>query len=125
VVFQPRKIERSGLADAVEGRILVYIHKQQELDDVAARYPAEHYVMVDDKLHLLAAIKAAWGRRVTTIFVRQGHYAHDPKILASNPPADVTIERIGDLLEYDVARLLHELRWEREEQSSRSSRSTT
>ena len=105
VVFQPRKIERSGLADAVEGRILVYIHKEQELDDVAARYPAEHYLMVDDKLHLLAAIKQHWASRVTTVFVRQGHYAHDPKILASNPPADVTIERIGDLLDCEIAML--------------------
>ena len=100
VVFQPRKIERSGLGDAVEGRVLVYIHKQLELDNVAARFPAEHYVMVDDKLHLLAAIKRVWGPRVTTVFVRQGHYAHDPEILAAYPPADISIERIGDLLEY-------------------------
>ena len=97
VVFQPRKIERSGLEVAVEGRILVYIHKERELDDVAARFPAEHYVLVDDKLHLLAAAKEAWGSRVTTIFVRQGHYAHDPEILARNPPADLSIDRIGDL----------------------------
>jgi FMN phosphatase YigB (HAD superfamily) len=102
VVFQPRKVERSGLADAVEGRVLVYIHKELELDDVAARFPAEHYVMVDDKLHLLAAIKRVWGPRVTTIFVRQGHYAHDPDILAGNPPADESVERIGDLLEYAI-----------------------
>jgi FMN phosphatase YigB (HAD superfamily) len=106
VVFQPRKIERSGLEAAVEGRILVYIHKERELDDVAARFPAEHYVLVDDKLHLLAAVKEAWGSRVTTVFVRQGHYAHDPEILARNPPADVSIDRIGDLLEYDVPTLL-------------------
>jgi FMN phosphatase YigB (HAD superfamily) len=106
VVFQPRKIERSGLGDAVEGRILVYIHKEKELDDVAARFPAEHYVMVDDKLHLLAAIKHRWGARVTTMFVRQGHYARDPEILASNPPADVSVDRIGDLLDYDVSTLL-------------------
>ena len=106
VVFQPRKIERSGLEAAVEGRILVYIHKERELDDVAARFPAEHYVLVDDKLHLLAAVKEAWGSRVTTVFVRQGHYAYDPEILARNPPADVSIDRIGDLLEYDVPTLL-------------------
>jgi len=118
VVFQPRKIERSGLAEAVEGRILVYIHKEQELDDVAARYPAEHYLMVDDKLHLLAAIKQHWASRVTTVFVRQGHYAHDPKILASNPRADVTIERIGDLLDCEIAMV-------RNVRNSRTSRSTT
>jgi FMN phosphatase YigB (HAD superfamily) len=106
VVFQPRKIERSGLGDAVENRILVYIHKELELDDVAARFPAEHYVLVDDKLHLLAAVKQAWGDRVTTVFVRQGHYAHDPRILASNPPADVSVDRIGDLADYDIPTLL-------------------
>jgi FMN phosphatase YigB (HAD superfamily) len=106
VVFQPRKIERSGLGDAVEGRVLVYIHKERELDDVAVRFPAEHYVMVDDKLHLLAAIKQVWGPRVTTVFVSQGHYAHDPEILASNPPADLSVERIGNLLDYDLPTLL-------------------
>ena len=102
VVFQPRKIERSGLGDAVDGRILVYIHKERELDDVAARFPADHYVLVDDKLRLLADVKAAWGPRVTTVFVRQGHYALDPEILAHYPPADVTVDRIGDLLQYDL-----------------------
>jgi FMN phosphatase YigB (HAD superfamily) len=106
VVFQPRKIERSGLGAAVEDRILVYIHKERELDDVAQRFPAEHYVLVDDKLHILSAVKQAWGQRVTTVFVRQGHYAHDPDILASNPPADVSVDRIGDLLEYDIPTLL-------------------
>jgi FMN phosphatase YigB (HAD superfamily) len=106
VVFQPRKIERSGLGDAVGARILVYIHKERELDDVAARYPADHYVLVDDKLRLLAEFKAAWGPRVTTVFVRQGHYALDPEISANYPPADVTIDRIGDLLQYDLPTLL-------------------
>ena len=106
VVFQPRKIERSGLDTAVEGRILVYIHKERELDDVARRFPAEHYVLVDDKLHLLAAVKQAWGPRVTTVFVRQGHYARDPAILASYPPADLSVDRIGDLLDYDLPTLL-------------------
>jgi FMN phosphatase YigB (HAD superfamily) len=106
VVFQPRKIERSGLGAAVEARILVYIHKERELDDVAQRFPAEHYVLVDDKLRILAAVKEAWGPRVTTVFVRQGHYAHDPDILASYPPADLSVDRIGDLLEYDIPTLL-------------------
>ena len=105
VVFQPRKIERSGLGDAVEGRILVYIHKEKELDDVVARFPADHYVVVDDKLHLLAAIKRGWGPRATTVFVRQGHYAHDPDILTNNPPADLTIDRIADLLNVDIPSL--------------------
>ena len=98
VVFQPRKVERSGLYEAVAGRALIYVHKEHELADVEARYPAAHYVMVDDKLRLLAAIKKLWGRRVTTVFVRQGHYARDAKVLATYPPADVSIERIGDLL---------------------------
>jgi len=104
VVFQPRKIERSGLLEAVDGHTLIYVHKERELADVAARYPADHYVMVDDKLRLLAAIKTVWGRRVTTVFVRQGHYARDPKMLAARPPADVSVGRIGDLLELDPAR---------------------
>jgi FMN phosphatase YigB (HAD superfamily) len=106
VVFQPLKIERSGLGAAVEGRILVYIHKERELDDVAHRFPAEHYVLVDDKLRILAAVKHLWGSRVTTIFVRQGHYAHNPDILANCPPADLTVDRIGDLVEHDIPILL-------------------
>jgi FMN phosphatase YigB (HAD superfamily) len=98
VVFQPRKVDRSGLFEAVEGHALIYVHKEHELADVEARYPAAHYVMVDDKPRILTAIKAIWGPRVTTVFVRQGHYAHDPKVLASCAPADVSIGRIGDLL---------------------------
>jgi FMN phosphatase YigB (HAD superfamily) len=101
VVFQPRKIERSGLADAVERRVLIYIHKEKELDDVAIRFPADHYVLVDDKLRILAAVKQVWGSRVTTVFPRQGHYARDPKVLSTYPPADVSVERISDLLELD------------------------
>jgi FMN phosphatase YigB (HAD superfamily) len=101
VVFQPRKIERSGLWSAVEGNVLIYVHKEQELDDVAQRYPARHYALIDDKLRILDAVKQVWGERVTTIFPRQGHYAHDPKLLATYPPADVTVERIGELLRVD------------------------
>src|SRR6185436_19106007 len=100
VVFQPLKVRRSELDNAVSGRVLIYVHKEQELDDVEQRYAAEHYVLVDDKLRILAAVKKFWGSRVTTVFVRQGHYATDPKILASYPPADVSIDRIGDLLHY-------------------------
>jgi FMN phosphatase YigB (HAD superfamily) len=102
VVFQPRKIDRSGLGQAVAGRVLCYVHKERELADVARRFPARHYVMVDDKLRLLGAIKKTWGARVTTVFVRQGHYALDRKILASCPPADVALERIGDFLECNL-----------------------
>jgi FMN phosphatase YigB (HAD superfamily) len=102
VVFQPRKIERSGLFEAVEGNILIYIHKEHELADVERRYPAGRYVMVDDKLRILKAIKDAWGERVTTVFPRQGHYAHDASIIAEYPAADISIERIGDLLTADV-----------------------
>src|SRR5512135_1364267 len=105
VVFQPRKVERSGLSEAVNGNVLIYVHKEQELDDVAQRFPADHYVMVDDKLRILAAIKNIWGRRVTTVFVRQGRYALDPKILATYPAADVSIKHIGDLLDHDLAYL--------------------
>ena len=106
VVFQPRKIERSGLFEAVAGNILVYIHKEHELADVERRYPAERYVLVDDKLRILAAIKQLWGARVTTVFPRQGHYAHDPQVVSRHPPADLTVERIGDLLDYDLPALL-------------------
>ena len=104
VVFQPHKVERAGLADAVDGRVLIYIHKEEALDDVERRYPAERYVLVDDKLRILAAAKQFWGRRVTTVFARQGSYAHDPAMLAGFPPADVTIERIADLLEVALSR---------------------
>lgn len=101
VVFQPRKIERSGLFEAVEGRVLIYIHKEQELDDVQQRYPADHYVLVDDKLRILTEVKQRWGSLVTTVFPRQGHYANDPEALRTFPPADLAIERIGDLLAVD------------------------
>jgi FMN phosphatase YigB (HAD superfamily) len=107
VVFQPRKVERSGLFEAVGGRVLIYIHKEQCLDDVERRYPARHYVMIDDKLRILTEVKKFWNSRVTTVFPRQGHYAQDPKVLAGLPPPDVTIDRIGDLLEFDQAVLLN------------------
>ena len=106
VVFQPRKVERSGLFEAVDGNVLIYVHKEHELDDVMQRYPAEHYVMMDDKLRILTAMKKIWGDRLTTVFPRQGHYAFDPKVIAAYPPADITIERIGDLVNYDLPALL-------------------
>jgi FMN phosphatase YigB (HAD superfamily) len=101
VVFQPRKIERSGLMEAVGGQVLIYVHKELEVDDIEARYPAGQYVVIDDKLRLLDAFKRAWGSRVITVFPRQGHYAHDPAIVGRYPPADVTVERIGDLMGVD------------------------
>ena len=106
VVFQPRKVERSGIFEAVEGNVLIYIHKEEALDDVERRYPADRYVLVDDKLRILDAVKRIWGDRVTTIFPRQGQYAHDSKAIAGYRPADVPVERIGDLLDYDLAALL-------------------
>jgi FMN phosphatase YigB (HAD superfamily) len=107
VVFQPRKIERSGLFEAVEGKVLIYIHKEQQLDEVEQRYPADHYVLIDDKLRILTAVKKIWAERMTAIFVRQGHYAHDPAILATYPPADISIDRISDLLNYNLDQLLN------------------
>ena len=102
-VFQPRKVERSGLWKAFEDDILIYIHKEEELADVERLYPAKRYVLIDDKLRILAAVKAIWGDRVTTVFPRQGHYANDPKALAAYPPADVEVERIGDLVGARIA----------------------
>jgi FMN phosphatase YigB (HAD superfamily) len=105
-VFQPRKVERSGLWQAVDNRVLIYIHKECELEYVERLYPANHYVLIDDKLRILAAVKKIWGERVTTVFPKQGHYAFDPKILAENPPADIELAKIGDLLNYDLATFL-------------------
>ena len=106
VVFQPRKVVRSGLWEAVDGHVLIYVHKEEMLEDVELRYPAEHYVMVDDKLRILAAMKQVWGALLTTVFPRQGHYATDPKFTAAFPPADVSVASIADLLEDDLASLL-------------------
>jgi len=105
VVFQPRKVERSGISEAVDGHVLIYIHKEKALDDVERRYPAEHYILVDDKLRILAAVKKIWGDRVTTIFPRQGQYAYDPNVIAACRPADFTVERIGDLVNYELSAL--------------------
>jgi len=101
VVFQPRKVQRSGLWEAVEGRVLIYVHKERMLDDVARRYPGRRYVMVDDKLRILAAMREVLQGRLTTVFPRQGHYALDPHNIATYPPADLAIARIADLLDYD------------------------
>ena len=106
VVFQPRKVQRSGLWEAVEGRVLIYIHKEQMLDDVERHYPGRHYFMVDDKLRILAAMKKVWGGRLTIVWPQQGHYALDPQAIATYPAADLTIERIGDLVNYDLNTLL-------------------
>ena len=105
VVFQPRKVRRSGVWDAVSGRVLIYIHKEQMLDAVQRQHPARHYVMVDDKLRILAAMKQGMKDRLTTVFPRQGHYAQDPAVIAAYPAADLSIERIGDLLDADIRSL--------------------
>lgn len=104
-VFQPRKVERSGLWRAFDNNVLIYIHKERELGDVERFYPAEHYVLIDDKLRILAAVKKIWGERVTTIFPKQGHYALDPKTLAEFPAADIELAKIGDLTTCDLSRL--------------------
>jgi len=106
VVFQPLKVQRSGLWEAVEGRVLIYIHKEQMLRDVERRCPARHYVMVDDKLRILTAMKKAWGDRLTTVWPRQGHYTLDPKVNAAYPAPDLQVAHIGDLLNYDLPALL-------------------
>ncbi len=104
VVFQPLKIDRSGIFEAVQGRVLLYIHKEQELAHVERIYPASHYVLIDDKIRILAAAKKIWGDRLTTVFPRQGHYAVAPDV-ANYPKADITIERISDLSGYDLTAL--------------------
>jgi FMN phosphatase YigB (HAD superfamily) len=106
VVFQPRKVDRSGLYDTFQGHVLIYVHKELELEDVEAKYPAAHYVMVDDKVRLLTAIKKYWGGRVTTVFPRQGHYALDAALLAQYPTPDITMERIGELQKYSLEEML-------------------
>lgn len=110
VVFQPRKVQRSGLWDAVEGRVLIYLHKEQMLEDIAQRYPAHRYVMVDDKLRILAAMKKIWGERLITVFPRQGHYAFDPKNINAYPAADITIEHIGELANIDFSTLFGDVK---------------
>ena len=106
VVFQPRKVDHAGLAKVADGDVLIYIHKEEALDDVERRYPADHYVLVDDKPRILAAVKAAWGERVTTVLPRQGQFALDQKALAGLPPPDIAIDHIGDLLRYELSGLL-------------------
>ena len=97
VALQPHKVRRSGLSEAVDGHVIIYVHKEQMLDDVEQRYPTDHYIVVDDKIRVLDAIRRVWGERTTTVFVRQGHYAHDPDVVSRFPPADVTVPTIGDL----------------------------
>ncbi len=106
VVFQPRKLQRSGLWDAVSGRALVCVHKERMLGAVQRQYPARHYVMVDDKMRILAAMKSVWGDRLTTVFARQGHYAFDIAAVAAHAAADFTIEQIGELADLDLSPLL-------------------
>jgi len=106
VVFQPLKIRHSGLMDTFDSKVLIYIHKERELDDIAQRYPADHYVLIDDKVRILATVKHAWNSRVTTVFPRQGHYALDEKDVAKYPSPDLTIERIAMLLDYDLPTLI-------------------
>ena len=102
-VFQPRKVHCSGLWQTFDDRVLIYVHKEVELDDVERLFPARHYVLIDDKLRILDAVKKVWGDRVTTVFPRQGHYAFDPDVLATYPPADITLENIGALKQHDLA----------------------
>src|SRR5262249_4318264 len=105
-VFQPRKVERSGLWRAVDNRVLIYIHKECELEYVERLYPADHYVLIDDKLHILTAVKKIWSERVTTVFAKQAIYDFDQKVLPETRPADIELAKIGDLLNCDLATFL-------------------
>jgi FMN phosphatase YigB (HAD superfamily) len=100
IVFQPRKIQRSGIWDAVGGRVMIYVHKERVLDHMQQRYPATHYVMVDDKPNLLAAMKSILKGKLTTVFVRQGHYGLAAESNSVDPAPDMVIERIGDLIDH-------------------------
>jgi FMN phosphatase YigB (HAD superfamily) len=106
IIYQPRKVQHTGIFKAVEGQVLIYVHKEKALEDIKHRYPAEHYVLIDDKLRILTAFKKAWGNRITTVFPRQGGFAHDPNVLAAYPAADIAVERISDLLSCDLPDLL-------------------
>jgi FMN phosphatase YigB (HAD superfamily) len=106
VVFQPRKVRRSGIWKAVEGRVLIFIHKEEMLDTVAREYPAQRYVLIDDKERILDAVKKTWGDRLVSVFPRQGHYALDPANTGKYAKPDVTVDRIGDLLGMDIASLV-------------------
>jgi FMN phosphatase YigB (HAD superfamily) len=110
MVFQPRKIQRSGIFETVEGDVLIYVHKEESVQDIEQKYPAERYVLVDDKLRILTAVKKIWRNRVTTVFPRQGQFAHDPTALATYPAADITVERISDLLSYNLSDLITDRR---------------
>jgi FMN phosphatase YigB (HAD superfamily) len=103
IVFQPRKIQRSGIWDAVGGRVMIYVHKERVLDHMQQRYPAKHYVMVDDKPNLLAAMKSTLRSKLTTVFVRQGHYALAAESNSVDPAPDMIIERIGDLTHHTLS----------------------
>ena len=103
IVFQPRKIQRSGIWDAVEGRVMIYLHKERVLDHMQQRYPARHYVMVDDKPNLLAAMKSILKGKLTTVFVRQGHYGLAAESNSVDPAPDMVIERIGDLIDHPLS----------------------
>ena len=105
IVFQPRKIQRSGIWDAVQGRVMIYVHKERVLDQMQQRYPANHYVMVDDKPNLLAAMKSTMKNRLTTVFVRQGHYARAAESDSVQPAPDMAIERIEDLISHNLSDL--------------------
>lgn len=120
VVFQPRKIGRSGLFEVFQGKVLIYIHKELELDDVEAKYPAAHYVMVDDKVRILAELKKYWGSRVTTVFPRQGHYALNAAEVARYPRPDITIERIGELQNYSLEQILAASKLSSEKRTAKS-----
>ena len=106
MVLQPRKIQQSGIFEMVEGNVLVYVHKEEALEDIKRRYPAEHYVLVDDKLRILTAFKKAWANHVTTVFPKQGEFALDPQVLSSYPAADIAVDQISDLLSYSLSDLL-------------------
>lgn len=108
ILFQPRKIQRSGLWNAVEGRVLVTLHKERQLELIQRRFPASHYVMIDDKPPLLIAMKQALGIQLTTVLVRQGHYATDVQTAqlqssTMEPAPDMSLEHIGDLCELTLA----------------------
>ncbi|WP_158744178.1 HAD family hydrolase [Acidisphaera sp. L21] len=107
-VFQPRKLQGAGLIEPLDRHIMICVHKEAEVAEIERRYPAERYVVIDDKIRLLTAFKKVWGNKVMTVFPRQGQFGLDTKVIAANPPADIDVDRIAQLLDGSILNRLRD-----------------